>query len=616
MPSADEPNIKIEYSNDAFPPSTWTELQDYAVSFQVRDAGVLKVPTANIFLHNFGGRFTDVTNDLYLKNYGIIRIRANIRDSICDTLFYGRIYSKRDPLSGSYFIGGFGSGFGAGFQVGTGGSRSTVEVFCKDIGAQKLLDQTKTYSEGQGYASQKIKCKDAIEHFLANPDSGIDTNITLETDNGLITTTDFPRDPNKDTLLDLLRQVADAIGYDGYCYVNGSNQLKLYFKEAGNEETNPVITLQRPFKTIEPNYDLDEIANIVFVWGNTDVGVPPDVWTQNGIAKYPSAWTSPSNATLSDVDPPDDQNWSTDNCVKMLRTTSIGELSATLDLNQAGYKNVLGNTYIDCTWFRAEPQLKRFTNYKVKYRGRYTAGGTTNNFLTPSLFDTEGNEIYYGGAYGAAAAPSSEMWTHVDTPVGQDQTIYPYADAANPAWHYQTGVSSFNWKVAKLKWRAGYINSNVDADSYFYIDYTEFTGQYKIDPILYPELNPKIEDLTGGTIPEPKVYHHEDEKITNFEIAQTIGQYVLAIKKNLTRKVTVTKSAYTWMKPHQFLRLYHPEHNIAYNEKYRILEIQQDWTTEKKVLRTTFDLIKRSDVLDSTAIKMTDIAGLLAKVKG
>jgi hypothetical protein len=214
MPTSDEPDIKIEYGDTTFPPSTWTELQEYAASFKIKDAGVLAVPSTNVFLHNFQGRFTDNQNSLYLKNYGIIRIRADVGNGL-DTLFYGRVYGKRDPKSGAYFKGGFGAGFGTGFQVGTGGSRSTLELICRDIGTQKLLDQTKSYSEGEGYASQKIDCKTAIEHFLANPDSGIDTGITLETDDGLITTTDFPRDPNKDSLLDLLRLVADAINYDG-----------------------------------------------------------------------------------------------------------------------------------------------------------------------------------------------------------------------------------------------------------------------------------------------------------------------------------------------------------------------------------------------------------------
>lgn len=564
MPTADDPDIKIEYGDTTFPPSSWTELQDYAASFKIRDAGVLAVPSINLFLHNFQGRFTDNQNSLYLKNYGIIRVRVDVGNGL-DTLFYGRIYGKRDPISGAYYKGGFGAGFGSGFQVGTGGLRSTVELFCKDIGAQKLLDQTKTFPEGMGYASWKNTCKEAIEDFLVNPDSEIDTGITLETDNGLITTTEFPRDPNQDSLLDLLRLVADAINYDGYVYVNTSNQLKLYFKQAGTEETNPVITLRDPFKEVEPNYDLDEIGNIIFVWGGTDQGYPVDgdsAFTENSGNWTP--WKGTETITKNCTETPQIGTY----CTKITLPSGTADKGAFINFD----------SNFDCNL--------RFNS--LVFYGKH-------NFIDGQfyirIYDTDGNAL--------SRTSTQESWLYYSFPLGQNASDW-----------YQVIGSTFNWVLTKILF---WMPISLWSFS-IWIDGLQVHGGLKIDPIAYPTLNPKIQDLTGGTISEPRVYHHVDDKINSFEQAQTIGQYVLAVKKNLIRKVSATKSAYTWAKPHQYLRLYLPEHNIAYTEKYRILEQQQDWKTENKVLRTTFTLIKRSDIFDSKAIQMSELAGLLKKI--
>ena len=42
MPDENNPNIYVEYSADAFPPTNWTDLKTYAVDFNVKNSGILK----------------------------------------------------------------------------------------------------------------------------------------------------------------------------------------------------------------------------------------------------------------------------------------------------------------------------------------------------------------------------------------------------------------------------------------------------------------------------------------------------------------------------------------------------------------------------------------------
>jgi hypothetical protein len=591
MSTPDNPDIKIEYSSDSFPPSDWVELQDYANAFRIRDAGVLKVPTANIFLHNFRGRFSDKTSSLYLSDYKFMRVRVDVGNGL-DTIFYGRIYGKRDPISGAYFTGGFGSGFGSGFQVGSGGLRSTLEVICRDVGAQKLLDETKSYPDNLGYTSKGITCKVAVEDYLLNPDSGEDTGITLETDSGSILTTTFPKDPQKDTLLDLTRQVADALSYDGYCYVNGSNQLKLYFKHLANfPETDPAIDLRHPFVSIEPSYDIDEVKNIIFVWGGTDGGYPPlDLWCEQTVANFPSAWAG-NNATVSDSswEPQGGTLWN----IKVVRD-SIDVFSGELDISATDYKDPKNQLpYIDCS---TTTEGKRFVQI------------TFSIYVTDlePLASTQDMRIYL---YDNAGKKAYKSWTL--TPLFTWGTVTYNVGSGGDF----TEDSGFDWsQIQKIR-----IEDRTTTEGYkeFFVDLLRFVAAgWKIDPILFPVHNPKAEDTTSKALYGNKTYHYTDEKINCFEQTKSIRDFILATRKQLLKKIVVTKNgAYTFAKPQQYLRLYLPEHNIAYTEKWRIVELEHNWDRRRShVFRTSFTLVKRPDIYDSTAIQMNELSGLLKKV--
>jgi hypothetical protein len=594
MPSADDPNIKIEYSNDVFPPSNWVELQSYATEFRVRDAGILKSPSVNVFLHNYRGRFSNVNSDLYLKDYKIVRIRANIRNSTWDTIFYGRIYSKRDPITGAYYKGGFGAGFGSGFQHGDGGLRSTIEVMCRDIGAQKLLDLTKSQPKDQGYKSAGNLCNDAIIDFLVHPDDMLDSNIILETDTGIIETTVFPRDANKDTLLDLLQSAGEEIGYDGYSYINSSNQLKLHFYPIGTEETNPQIFLQEPFVSIEPNYDIDDVKNIIFVWGSTDAGFPPiDLWCEQGVNRFPNSWTGyDANTTVAD----DSTYYVGDDgfqyaygaySIKVKRINSGGTPWAIFNISASGYIRPQ-----DRTKTTINLTDDRFSAFTCDVRPHEQAG----DFII-CLVNPDGKKA---------------QRTHATHPAGQWSTItLSVLNADHDDWTVDSG---FDWSNIEKIW----IVSGVTyyADYYFNLDGMRFTANgWKIDPILHPSYNPCAFDELSITNYGRRIHHHENDKINCFEYAYGEGQKVLNMKKHILKKITVTKSAYTWAKPQQYLRLYLPEHNIGYTEKWRIVEIEHNWSTKTKVLRTTFSLVKRPDIYDSLAMQSYELSGLLKTIK-
>ena len=58
MTDENNPDIYIEYSNEAFPPINWTSLLNNAIDFKTKNSGIMKTPELTLTLKNKNGKFT------------------------------------------------------------------------------------------------------------------------------------------------------------------------------------------------------------------------------------------------------------------------------------------------------------------------------------------------------------------------------------------------------------------------------------------------------------------------------------------------------------------------------------------------------------------------------
>ena len=284
MTDENNPDIYVEYSAEAFPPTNWEDLKTYAVSFNVKNSGTLKTPEATLILKNTSGRYTG-NGSLTLALNKIVRIRADVRGTI-DTLFYGRIANPdtKNEKQKSEFL----------------------TVTCRGM-TQKLLNDsiTHNYLDEQTATTYDRTMKQVIEDLLVNTDTGEASGITLVTDSGDITTVKAKHNFDRETLLDAIKKITEYIGYTGYEEIVGS-AINLNLYPYGWQATNPAITIEQEIdnlgnQVIERRFSksVDEIYNHIYVWGGTPINYPDsDRFTENGYAK--GWWTAGAGCTVSD----------------------------------------------------------------------------------------------------------------------------------------------------------------------------------------------------------------------------------------------------------------------------------------------------------------------------
>lgn len=591
MPTADEPDIIIEYSNDAFPPVDWIDITQYASMFKTKNAGVLKVPSIELLLYNQYARFTDKSSDYYIGDNKLFRVRADIGSGYSN-LFYGRIFARDSEINEVISRAGFGSGFSSGFPKGvTGGhltqfiGRDFANILVRET-ISSWVDKDLHKSSPEAYNTNGIDCATAVANMLADPDSHMDTGITLVTDTGLITKITAPSDPEKTYLLDYLRDVAELIGYDGYMYESGGN-LYLYFKPDGMEETSPAIYLQEPLRSLKVGNTIEEVKNVIFVWGGTDFGWPPlDLWCEKGVAKFPYAWSG-NNCLISDyaVPAPPVGDWN----IQMFGTVSGAQFYGQFDISKSGYISPkTGLPYIDAS---VTSEGQRLTSIFMYIYCEDFEPAATGDDMAVHLIDSAGLDAH-------DHFHITPLWTW---------NTYTAALGPSGPWTIAPG---FDWsKIEKIQiWN----EETTLGVRITYVDAILFgAAGWDINPIRYPLHAPPVIDYDsinqyGGT-----TYHYSDPKISHFEQVQNIGKAVLEVNKLPIRKVNLnTLSAYPWAKPHQYLRLYLPEHNIAYMSKWKILEIGHEWESGGP-LRTSFELLERPAAFDSIAIQLDDLSGII-----
>jgi len=559
MVSENDADLRIEYSEDSWPPTNWTRLEHNAKNFTT-NSGAFKIAFAEIVLKNKDGYYTSGTK---IQTNKYIRIRTDVRGT-WDTIFWGKTGRRRGKHSGTEL--------------------PFLTLPCYGLG-RKLLDDTITYDYYEKYLDGvDYTIKTVIEDFLASPDSGFNTNITLETDSGLITTTPPAQNFRKTTLFDAIKQFGDSINYSGYVYVDGSNNIKLNFKANGSILADPAISLDEPYIVIEPDFNPEDVGNHVFPWGDIDSGWPP---TNDAITEDPleiNNWDSPSGAIISQhlktvdatyvkVGDFSVKSWAIFGATKpdAEYTFPVSTFPTGFDLTSGRYENLI--IFLKLRW----------TSHTISATEPFPP-------KTPDIFLTDiyGNVIKWRTTDGM----SDSGFTLIKRPVYSPNIITN--DQSN-VWQLVTG-SSFTWKIRKI--------SIIPSRSYTYIDalFTDglyFQGGKEIDPLKWPTLNPAKTDATSINAYGRKVLHVEDKNITGFTQAQLIGDYVLEVNKDEAKTCLVIKGAKTWMKPTQTVYLFFAPWEIS--EYYRAIDVTFKWESAYNLVRGAYSLVPRYQKLGSEA---------------
>jgi len=581
MGTEDNPEIKIEYGNSlSIPPSSWTELQEYSRYFLVEDAGLLKVAMAKIVLKNKYGMFTDGGPD-NLDHWRPIRIRVDMRGT-WDTLFYGRCYRDEGLIE----------------------SRKIPELtlIARGLG-QKLLEDTITKAYYDEYTSgqQNWMIKTMIDHFLMYPDSSWNTGITLDQDGGIIVTTPPKDNFERTSLLDALRNIAEAIDYDGYVYEQGGS-IFASFRKIGTVATNPYVTLDHPFIWAKPVRDIEEVKNYIFPWGDVDVGVPfdQDRWTEKDITNNWDAF--PGCYVATDTEEKKLGNKS----VKIFRNDNMDKIGGVLIIPSpdspvdvpSGRFKVLS---MQLTWFKVSPyvpiiNLEDDASKKIEFKSSMRR----ESFETP-------------------------IWNLHEIDIGPSLEIVannggPFQSGQGPLdkWYYTQGASNFSWKITKVDvWREA---PSDPSGGIIRVDGLVFFGGLRINPLEYPGWNVVRTDPVSRGKYGNRVYHHgPDYTIRSFEQAGAIADYILKCNKDRMDKFQVKTKAKTWMKPNQYLTLNLPEYGItnpywptytSQNQYWRTTEVSHEWNRPRN-LRTTLTLVPKDQSVGSQAYLADEIVGLL-----
>jgi len=643
MGTPDNPNVFIQFYDEDV--SYWRELVTCAKSFTVKDAGILKIPHADLLL----------LNPSYIPEKGErLRIQVDTLGETGKLIFYGKISERTKlPLPSTplkyYSISAYGL-------------------------EKRLKNDTISWEYGteQSAHGDLWTYRNMIKDFLKFTDSGYDTNITLETDNkeilnGVSKNCDFKRA----TLLNALRKISETIFYDGYIYINPSDQAKLKFVKLGTLNADPVTTLADPFiGKPELNESIDEIRNYILVWGGADKGYPVDgnKFTERAITKYdPNIWEALNGETIADSksDPADLKNvnnvesatsntltdttktWATDEWkgyyifikkgegkgqlrIISSNTSTILTLASTWTItpdNTSKYQIFIGHNTVGEEVVRS--QLSRYAikvsdlsvGSQIRFRIDRTGKSSLNlqdryfsiNFASyiqltsgaefPVAFmmiltDVNGDTIKRGSTYYPPVSPYRIMrsylpnWLYerctvsVETlPVGTE--IKTKASMAN--WQYYDGSTSFDPTQVK------YVDIKLGmSGEILWIDRFYFGGGLKIDPFQNPQYYPSpavngaVFDSNSIGAPNNygvRLYHHNDRDIGSFEEAVLEGSRILSILKQPIKTVTVIKKGLEWLRPHQNVTLNSSSLGIS-SETWRTTELLWEWLANHPVYCT------------------------------
>jgi len=570
MGTVDNPDVYVQYHTGV----TWQNIIQDCKFFDIEDAGILKIPSCKITLFN-PSNIPDF--------YDLVRIFADVRGEN-DMIFYGRLYKHLDRT-----------------LLGTTGKQVLLDLHCRGIG-QRLINDTITnpYYDQQQASDPNTRWtfKEVIEDFLAIPDSLYATNITLEHDSGdILDAVNGACNFDQQTLLDALRVICETIDYDGYIYIDGETaKLKIWDIVSNPQAASPAVTLNHPYTHIDQNYDSDDVKNIIYVFGGVDIGTPAhDKWTELAMSKYdPDIWEGLSGETITDEGSEVKIN---EYSIKSTKGTGNFDVRLRIDRTEEGTLDLDTKIFQIVFWLHPEAGTSKPMPVDVKIE----------------LTDTSDNKIALGQfavykAYGRTVIKkhpqtmimaNTNEWNEirVPTPANQNQEIMP---SFHPSLWYLIGGST-TFDASQVKYCDIKVqdedNDKVPSQDFIWIDGLVFGGGYEINPFKNPSLYPSPADAYGRILDATSInnygvrtYSHEDRDITSFQQAVDEGVRLLKMLKDATRIVTATKKGYTWVKPHQTLTLNASEYGIT-SQTWRANELRRTWSTEKKIVYTTFSLI-------------------------
>lgn len=570
MPDENNPTIYIEYG------AAWDSLKEYAIKFTTKNGGIFKSPSLELTLKNTNGRYTG-NGSITLTHYSNIRVRADVRGTI-DLLFQGKIKTLNSNNKDK---------------------REILTITAKGTIIDQLLRDsiTKKYLELQNTGVIDYTMKQVIENMLLNPDSGIAKTFALQTDTGDINTVKAKHNFDRTPLLDAIQNICEYVGYFGY---EDISQNKLYLYPYGWQATNPAITIDqdddaltdRGFETSS-----EELYNLIMVWASPQVAYPDkDRFTEGGYAK--GYWSGNTGTTVSD-----------ETTIKTINEKSI-----------KGYRSTAGIVALLLDMTSLFPsgidiQTKLLTNLIFHYYQDYT--GTLDNslFMCPTvyLYDSALREIQWTRGSYAAPQPKAS-WYAWNFPLGAitTDTFEPYGIIwddflVENRWYASTPEirDAFDWKIKKIK----IVGDTLTSGSLFNcIDGLHFEGAVPINPIEDSDLAAK--DQTSIDTYGLGLLHYDEPAVVDYAVIYPLAEKILANSKNPLIHLTAKYGAKTWVKPNQYVTANFPIYGIS-SQQYRIIEIEQEWESATKLLRSTFHLTPRTQPVTSREWYRGQIEGLL-----
>lgn len=573
------PDVKLSlyYGN------AWHDFTQHMTAFQILDKGIQATPSAIINLTGSRSAFTDYLAAPYIP------VQLQIKpDAAWLTPFVGKISNPHlKTIAG---------------QIST---KVKLSLDCV-AAAQRLatdyitFDYYKLQSAVSPYTSDTWTYRRMIEDMLSHPDSSSDgtglgnTGFTLTADtdeSGIDHIIDASGTWSGQSILEAVRTICEHIGYDGY-YDQTDVKLAPFNKDAIADLTDPFIG--------EPEWvggDVNDLANVIFVHGGVDVGVPTDGdrWTEYGVTKYsPAIWTGEGNVgTVTPTDVDSDTVFSSalqvnSKCVKFVHTDYDGYTA----LTTSGILNIANteSLYVD-----ALNRIQGIT-FNFKTFGGGEDGLASAKYVRIYLYDASGNSIVNLGAVGrafphppASAADYIKEFT-INLALGTEIIEGPPTFSYDNVWTYNSPSKTFDWEHVvsmKITTITHYHTYGPSGELGFAVEGLQFTGGLSIEPFqpYSATLLPPTKDAASIAAYGVHVLHAQDASITSFEQAQAEAARLLANLKDPHPTLSVTK-------PEPNIDgLLHPSDVVTVDSvDMRIAEMQYNWQSNVKRVDVSYKL--------------------------
>lgn len=562
-------DISIHYYNNG-----WQDLTAYAKNFKIEDYGITKVPTVTVTLEGLASNLSTFMANMHR----LIRIRAN--QSGWQTLFYGYV---DNPFLKTFL--GMSTDMRK-ISLDCVGAMQRLAVDNITFDYYKLQSAITPLADANAWTFRKM-----IQDFLTYPDSEYDTgfDVVAAIDaNGIDHIIDASCSWNKHSLLDAVRTVCDRIGYDGYLTGNDVDPFELRLFPFNKAST---FTLAPPFVK-EPEYDggsLNDMANIIKVWGGVDAGIPSDGdrWTEWAMAKYsPAIWSAArSGATTNVID-----------INNTVFTDVLRVNTKCLEVNTTGSLNafLLIELHIPNTEYEeidAKNRMQQLVFNIMFFKSFGTAAFDVIVFLT----DSSNNKIKYRpmqqGGLGIYEV-GTEVALQIPLNTTQILSAGWFGNVGINNWYYHDGTT-FDWEhVVKMEIQIQSLPAPTAEQLWgVYIDGVQFIGGKSIDPFQEPTLNPPIK--SQDSINQYGVHYlpYQDTTISSFEQAQTEGARLLNNLKNPIPMLTISKQ------PIPTTQLYPSNVVTVLGVDYRIQSIIYEWDSNVKDVTATYKLVSKTSPL-------------------